>query len=86
VELSVVQHESLDDALLVGEWRALSERAPRATVFNTVEWCRCWHTSVGGQVRPNVLRFVRDGVTVGIAQTCIEETRVARWLQGIISM
>src|SRR4051812_38022189 len=63
--MQIEEHRSLP-ATLWEEWRALWERCPGATAFQSAEWVHSWcaHLMTG---EPCVLAFRRQGVLVGLA-------------------
>jgi len=93
--LNVTRHSNLDAPDLRTAWERLSADSPRASLFSTREWCRCWAGSVGRQAEPAIL-LVKDEMksrglqparpfershVVGLLPTCIEKVGPAKWLK-----
>ena len=59
-----------------GEWRALLERSATRTVFQTLEWQRCWWSAFGGSVQSLLLAAEDGGRLVGIAPLMLTRQRI----------
>ena len=75
--VSTFDAPGLEDA-----WARLSAVSPRASLFSTYEWCRCWAETVGRRAEVAILLFEdAGGQVIGLLPACIERTGPARWLK-----
>ncbi len=82
MDLTVFEHHDLNDAALRAEWELLSAISPRASLFSTYPWCKCWADTVGRTADPVVLT-VQDatGRVVGLFPGCVDRTRSSHWFE-----
>lgn len=64
---------------LAPTWGRIHNTCPDASFFLSREWVDCWLATFGGDLKPDLLTFVRDGEVVGC---CLLVWRT-QWVRGI---
>jgi hypothetical protein len=64
---------------LAPTWERIHNLCPEASFFLCREWVDCWLATFGGDLKPDLLTFVRDGDVVGC---CLLVWRT-QWARGI---
>lgn len=80
--LTVRQIGSFDAPGLRNTWTRLSETAPRASLFSTYEWCRCWADTFGGwsEIAVSLIQD-EDGTSRGLLPAYVDRAGAVRWLK-----
>ena len=80
--LEAIPHTSFDAPGLADDWARLSGISPRASIFTTYEWCRCWAETVGCGAVPAILLFKdAGGQARGLLPAYLDRTGPVRWLK-----